>query len=54
MTTHELERRRYVQAKPRNNVPVLVAYHGKFPEVIRGKERHHKNDDIRVGGNFGY
>ncbi len=49
MACHELKRRRDIYPEPRDRIPVLIAYHGEFPEVVRDKKRDDKDDDVPIG-----
>ena len=49
MTRHPLERGCEIETEPGDLVTVLIADHGKFPEIVRHKQRDHKDDYVAVG-----
>ena len=54
MTSHELKRRGDIPSEPSDQIAVLVARNGPFPEIISRKKRYHKDDNISIGTQSGF
>ena len=49
MARHELKRSRDIPSEPGHHLPVFIPHHRELPEIVRDKQRDHKNNHVHIG-----